>query len=600
MTRARLLALLTVVACGAGDPAATDTTTTADPPDPTTSNDPDPTTTGEPTTLPDPDTTSTSSTASTTNTTATSDDTTGEPPTGAFDLDEDGAPETDLSLGTCTSGTGTCLHIGSPLVAVTEVVLADTPDQCDGTLVGPHLTQIGDHGGDGLAEVAARFCRFDGLQGPPALAVVDLAAGQVSARADAPAVQDNAWSDDVADPAGLRHPFLAPSYGDGENMAGNWGYLCVYRPDLPDAPACGPGFSQISTLLAPGEFREVGGTVQDLDADGWDDINLIYHRRQYTLSPATLTLLNTVEYDVAAATEPNAPKWFHSGRNYGTHAAVVGADSKDRLVIVGGAPVGTFTDDLCNVSRFLAVLESTPGQANTRALAWSRYLGFSSTIFSTYDAQYAADPMQDVARLADAVDGCIHRFSDSRTTMDGAEVLLINYFAMDAPIDLCLHEQFALYQPPTWTPEKADAWYGCFAKNRTAPGLWGMQVLDERTGTGLTGSQGTYVWGWSDELLPGERVYLVEYLAGPGAWDLSDRAPSALQVNALAGGVWQARGAFPVVGRPKLRVVAPQGPLGAGSSTYIAELTLHPGSPPGVELEDGTIVGHSADGWIVR
>ena len=599
---AGLAALL--LACGQVPSAGTTgdlpltTSTTSDPPTPTTL---DPTTTTQalPTTESSGPTDSSGPTA-----TATTDTTTGDPaPTGAHDLDADGVPETDLSLGPCTrTPDGTCLHVVSPLVPLTELPLAATADQCDGNYQARRLELLGDHSGDGLSEIAARFCRFDGVQGPPALAVVDLAAAAILGRADAPIAQDYAWSDAVQDPQGLRHPFLAPSYGDGENINGNWGYLCVYRPELPAAANCGPGFSAIPTLLAPGEFREVGGTLQDLDGDGWQDINLIYHRRQYSLSPATLGLLNTFEYDVAAADEPGAPKWFHSGRNYGTHAAITGGDGKPRIVIVGGTPVGSFGDDLCNVSRFLAVLEQSPAQPATRALAWSRYFGFSSTIFATYDAKYAADPMQDVARLADAVDGCIHRFSDSRTTMNGAEVLLINYFAMSAPIDLCLVEQFALYQPPTWTDEKADAWYACFAKNRTAPGVWGMQVLDERTGVGLTGSQGTYVWGWSDLLRPGERIYLVQYLAGPGAFDLSDRPLTALKAHALSDGLWQARGEFPVPGRPKLRQQDPQGPRGVGSYTFFSELTLHPGDPAGVELDDGSIVAHDpdTDTWVLR
>ncbi|WAS90186.1 hypothetical protein [Nannocystis punicea] len=544
-------------------------------------------------------------TTSTTGTT-TEDPTTGAPPSPArqYDLDDDGQPDTDLSLGTCTQSADlTCLRVGSDLVPVLEVSLGPLPDQCDGNLFGaPRITLIGDHDGDGLSEVAARHCRFDGVQGPPALAVVSLPAAAVSARADAPAVQDNAWSDDLRDPQGLLHPFLAPSYGDGENPLGDWGRLCVYRPDLPPGDGCGPGFSAISTLLAPGEFREVGGTLQDLDGDGWEDINLIYHRRQHTVSAATLALVNDLEYDVAAASEPQSPKWFHSGRNYGTHAAVVGGDGQQRLVVVGGAPVGSFGDDLCNVSRFLAVLESSPGQPATRKLAWSTYFSFSSSIFKTYDPVHAGDPMADVARLADAVDGCIHRYADSRTVMDGQEVLLVNYFAMDAPVDLCLDEQFALYQPPTWTDEKADAWYGCFAKNKQASGKWGMQVVDERTGQGLTGSQQTYVWGWSDQLRPGELVYLVEYLPPTTLWDLSDVAPSALQVQALEGGLWQSRGTFPVAGRPKLQQRVPTGAQGVGSYTSFAELTLHPGDPPGVELEDGTVIAHDPvrDAWIVR
>jgi len=545
----------------------------------------------------DPTTTATSSTTSTTATT-------GDPPQPArqYDLDDDGQLDTDLSIGTCQQSADlTCLRVASDLVPVLEVSLDPLPDQCDGNLFGaPRITLIGDHDGDGFSEVAARYCRFDGVQGPPALAVVALGAAAVSARTDAPAVQDHAWTDDLRDPDGLRHPFLAPSYGDGENPLGDWGRLCVYRPDLPPGEGCGPGFSAIPTLLGPGEFREVGGTLQDLDGDGWDDINLIYHRRQHTVAAATLALVHDLEYDAAAITEPQSPKWFHSGRNYGTHAAVVGGDGQQRIVVVGGTPVGSFGDDLCNVSRFLAVIESTPAQPATRELAWSTYFSFSSTIFKTYDPQYVGDPMADVARLADAVDGCIHRFSDSRTVMDGQEVVLVNYFAMDAPVDLCLDEQFALYQPPTWTDEKADAWYGCFAQNKKAPGVWGMQVVDERTGQGLTGSQQTYVWGWSDQLVPGELVYLVEYLPPTTLWDLSDVAPGPMQVLQLVDGLWQGRSAFPVAGRPKLRQVTPTGARGVGSYTTLAELTLHPGDPPGVELEDGTVVAHDGGAWVVR
>ena len=100
----------------------------------------------------------------------------------------------------------------------------------------------------------------------------------------------------------------------------------------------------------------------------------------------------------------------------------------------------------------------------------------------------------------------------------------------------------------------------------------------------------------------GEVLYLVESLPPKTLWDLSDVAPTALQVQALTNGLWQARGTFPVAGRPKLTMAAPAGPRGAGSYTAFAELTLHPGDTPGVELEDGTVVGHDPDTqtWVVR
>lgn len=536
--------------------------------------------------------------------TTTGDATTGDPgPLRAHDLDEDGAPDTDLAIVACAQDPAwTCLDVQSELVPTGQVVLADTAEACTGSLVGPRLRPIGDHDGDGIAEVMAAYCR--GV--PPALAVVNAKSASLIGEARAPAPQNTAWIELPRDPQGRRHPVLAPTYGDGENPNGNWGYLCAYRPDLAGDPGCGPGFARVTTWTGPGVFREVGGTLQDLDGDGWDDLNILYHRTQYSVSIATLGLLQALEYDVAAATEPNAPKWFHSGRNYGTHAAVTGDDAQLRVVIVGGAPVGSFTDDLCNVSRFLAVLAGAPGQPGTRSLAWSRYFGFSSTIFTTYDPQYANDPLQDVARLADAVDGCIHRFSDSRTRMDGQEVLLVNYFAMDAPVDLCLHEQFQLYIPPTWTQAKADAWYGCFGKNKKSPGTWGMQVVREADGAVLTGSQGTYVWGWSGALRPGPApLYLVEYLPPVTLWDLSDVAASPLRVQALAGGLWAAGDLFPVPGRPKLAAVAPEGWRGSGSSAPYAELSAVDRDGDGyleVELEDGTFVGwdDATEAFVVK
>ena len=610
--RSSILPLTLLLACtGDAQDPVTDTQavpgTTGAPADPTTSA---AATTSDATTASSPPTAATSeATEPARGTTSTPDETTdattGDPlPARAYDLDRDGVPDTDLSLGPCLAAPAhTCLLVASDLTATTEVELAALPDQCDATYLGKRITVLGDFSG-GLDEVSAGHCRFDGAEGPPSLAVVDVEAAAVLARADAPPVQDYAWSDVVRAPDGRLHPFLAPSYGDGENPPGNWGYLCTFVPGDPGSPGCGPGFVAIPTPTGPGVFREAGGTVQDLDGDGWDDIHLIYHRRIHTISPATLGVLADVEYDVAATTEPNSPKWFHSGRNYGTHRAVTGGDAQHRLVIVGGTPVGSFTDDLCNVSRFLAVLESPPALPAARKLAWATYFSFSSTIFATYDPQYVNDPMADVARLADAVDGCIHRFSDSRTVMDGKEALLINYFSMDAPVDLCLDEQFALYQPPTWTDEKADAWYSCFAQNRKSPGVWGMQVVDERTGTPLTGGQTIYVWGWSDRIGPDDEVlYLVEYLPPKTLWDLSDVPPGTLQVQALVNGLLQPRGSFPVAGRPKLDLQEPRGPRGAGSYTAFAELTLHPGdATPGVELEDGTIIGWdpNTQTWLAR
>jgi hypothetical protein len=259
---------------------------------------------------------------------------------------------------------------------------------------------------------------------------------------------------------------------------------------------------------------------------------------------------------------------------------------------------------MCNVSRWAAVLTSAPGAPATRALTWSHYLGFSSTIFSAYDAAYAADPSVVVLRPADIMNGCIHRFSDSRAVMDGTEIVIFDYFKQDAPVNRCLVEQYQLYLPPTWTTEKQNAWNACLATNLAARGMWGMQVLRESDGVGLTGSLNTYVWGATDRLLPsGEWAYLVEWInEATVAFDLSDHTPGALWVGTLVGGLWQDQGSFPVVGRPRLRSVAAGGARGVGAFSSFAELTLADVDGDGVDevqLEDGTWIGFEGGAFVV-
>jgi len=515
-----------------------------------------------------------------------------EPPakTYAYDLDGDGTADTDLSVAACDAGT--CLVVDSTVTAVTSVPLSPLANGCSGNVVGTHLRVIGDHLGGPLHEVSAVYCPA----GPPALAVVDVEAAAVVANAVAPAGIAHAWVDHPSGPDGLLYPFLAPSYGDGGGPAPTWGTVCVFKPGT--SSSCGAGFGAAAGTPSPTAFREVGGVLQDLDGDGFEDITLIFHTLVHTVSTASLAVLNTLQFDVAAVAEPASPKWFHSGRNYGSHAAHKGADGVLRQAIVAGAPVGTFTDYNCNVSRFVAVLASQPGAPATRTLAWSNYFGFASTIFSAYGAQWAGNPAAVVARPADVMDGCIHRFSDSRSVMDGQEVLVFNYFAQTAPVDLCLSKQYQLYVEPTWTDEKADAWYGCFASNVGAMGLWGMQVLRESDGLPLTGSQQTYVWGRTSTALPsGEAVYLVEYVLGDGRWDLADRELTPIRVQALVEGLWTERGVFPVAGRPKIRTVVPTGAVGLGSYSFIAELSEQDLDGDGVleiELDDGAWVGWDA------
>jgi hypothetical protein len=520
-------------------------------------------------------------------------------PAYEFDLDGDGNNDTDLKLAVCaTTPTSFCLHLtASSLLSKREIVIEAAGAK------GPTATRpvaaIGPHAGGALHEVAAVYTTSAGT---PALAVLDVEGKKVLARASAPVGQTASFTDHARGPGGRRYPFLAPSYGDTPGAA-LWGYLCLYAPGASGSGTCGPHFRKVSTAPPDGAvvskgyfFREVGGYLQDLDADGWDEIHLIYHATVLAISAKTGAHVSSIQYDVAAASEPASPTLFHSGRNYGTHAAFTAADGSLKTLVVGGIPVGSFADVNCNVSRFVAVLSSVKGQPATRKLAWSRYLGFASTIFSAYDPKYAANP--PVARAADILDKCVHRFGDSYSVMDGSEVAIYNYFASDPPVDRCLDKQYQLYLPPTWTAAKAKAWYDCLAKNLKVTGVWGMQVLRLSDGLPLTGGQQNYVWGRTTTLLPGgEPIYLVEMTAKKTKYDLSQEPASKLQALALVKGLWTARGTFPQLGRPKLVSRPAEGPRGVGSSTAFAELTLQDLDADGlseVQLADGSWVGYDA------
>lgn len=524
-------------------------------------------------------------------------------PTYSFDLNGNGTNDTSLTLGPCSAAPdSTCLLVTSTVTPNKEVLISPNRNVCEGNVTGRRLEVIGDHVNDPLQEVAVLYCEQRGVGTPPALAIVDVSAGRVVARAVAPAGQRHSFSDYPRDPDGKRYPFLAPSFGDGDTTFYGqtvWGYLCLYKPDRPSDEKCGNGFTAVNTVPKEPFFREVGGYLQDLDGDGWEDITLLFHKLVYTISTRTAAVIAATEYDVAIATEPNSPKWFHDGRNYGTHSAFTGPDGKLRALIVSGMPVGGFNNVMCNVSWFVATLESVPGRPDTRTLGWSRYYGFNATTFSEVASAYAENPSVKVARPADFQNGCIHAFSDARSVMDREHVVIFNVFRQDVPVKTCIKEQYQLYLEPRWTPDKQRAWHECSTANLKSRGMWNVQVLRERDGVPLFSSPNVYIWGSSKDLLPsGETVYLVEPLPQPTVpFDLQQHEPAPLRVRTLVNGQWSEQGALPVVGRPRIRQVWGDGSRGYGSYTYFAELTLEDIDGDGVkdlQMADGTWVGYSA------
>jgi hypothetical protein len=509
--------------------------------------------------------------------------------TFAYDLDSDGTNDTNLALTACSDGGNQtlCLRVDSNLVRSREIRLANSPNVCDGSVqrMGDKIHLIGDYNHDRLSEVSVLFCRNP----TPSLAVVDVATATVIGSTTAPAGQIASYTDFPRDPSGTQHPFLANSYADEEpESARRWDNMCIFRPDRDSSPECGPGFSKVNQLpvnAAYYSFRETGGYLQDIDGDGWEDINLLYEYITLTISPNTLTTIAQTEFDVARS-EPDAALNFHSGRQYGTHSAVTAIDGSLRDVMVGGTPLSAFGDPVCNVSRFVGVLESTPGSPSSRSLKWSKYYGFHSAIFS-----FAPERPMTVLRPPDVENGCIHRFGDSRSLLAGSHVLVFNVFNQIAPASTCLPEQFAFYSGDT------AAWVACIAKNLKAIGTWDVQVLNESDGTPIFRSRNTYVWGWVNGMIPGdETVYLTESVPGPVPFDRTDRSQVVIEARVLNPAGWQRILRVPSAERPVISRAQPAAGRGAASYTGYSHLRTTDFDHDGlldVQLADGSWVGYS-------
>jgi hypothetical protein len=532
------------------------------------------------------------------------------PPSGAgyaFDLNSDGTNDANLSVQPCNDGTGKhCLRVSSILfTGQRQIAIGGTDGRpaisSHGTVTYKEAIRlIGDHTGDGLAEVAVLYVRaLADAKYAPAMAVVDLDAQSVLGDVTSPsglAGFDNGYllRADIlfpTGPDGRAYPAFTPGYGDSNNVAATrWGWGCLFRAGQSSSD-CGAGFLRIDTVpqtsLPHGIlvwFREAVGHVSDVDDDGWDDLQLPYHWGLLSISGQTGSHLTTTSYDVAAATG-GQPASFHAGRNYGTHRAVTVGSTK-RTVLVAGSPVGDLDNVLCNVTRFTALL-SQSGAPSTRMLAWTRFDGFVSNSWTAWPSVPPGSAAPTPSRWGDFADKCIHRYSDSRTRMDSQDVLLVNYFTADwthpnnaSLMNRCKDEQYQLYMSPTWTQAKQDVWYACVAKHAATQGRWGMKVVRESDGVGLTGSLDTYIWGWSTALKTGtEALYLVENLPTSVRFNLADEAgnrlaATPLRIRALVNGLWSDRGTFPVAGRPVLLDSPKTGTLGTGDFYGVKTLQL--------------------------
>jgi hypothetical protein len=530
----------------------------------------------------------------------------------AFDVDGSGAPDANLELAHCQKKpAAVCLELKSAKLGAKEFFLTDSA-----MAVAIHIGLIGRQFEDG--RLAAAFVYWltgadaSGASGPlVSLSVFDLNGPGQKAWVAPPransaqhfkgyAVNDTYFAV-LAAPDGKRYPFLAP--GQRYLNLPHWDFLCLFDPTKiahPD-PACGTGFRKVSATFPGADkisgFRHNGGWLEDVDGDGWQDINLPFLRYILVISGRTGDQLARLHPEIAKRAIHGAPVEFDSGRFYGSFTPFTASDGKRDVLIASANPVGTFDDIYCNVARYYAVLETkTPNQSRTRELRWADYISFVKNFFSGAAAQ-------TIVRSGDGIDKCVHRISDSVFQAKDKWFSLYNEFVSDPVVDprTCLTEQRAEWLAH-FPPDKMKAWTDC-AKASFAPatGDWRVQMLDLANGRRVAEWPNGYVWGRLRNFVPGyPETFVLEVMDQRVRFDQKGYSPKALWVIAVNPNfTWQRLGELPVAVRPRIVVPAPD-PLpyeGTTGSSWrgiweIATRANADGSTD-IELQNGRWVGYS-------
>jgi hypothetical protein len=524
-----------------------------------------------------------------------------------IDLDHDGANDTHAVLAPCASDAGQlCLALVSTIaqVGTTEIPIGKKgAGPCESSarngrtaLRGAaEVKLIGDYDGDGLDEISVAYCKDQ----RPAIAVVSAGARKLVGRAVAPDGQKLAYIDFPACPLDASHgarkgeralrPFLAPSYADSDLVdpvvkTPLWGYMCIFDGKTTGDARCGDGFMSVSTVPFQHFFRENGGTLQDLDGDGCEDVNLIYHYAYLTISSRNGATIDLTRF---------ALENFTSGRLYGTHRASTAPNGSKRSTIVGGDPIGNFKDENCNVTRFAAILESGPKHEGPRRVKFLKQYSFALNTFTN----------GAVTRYSDALDGCIHRYDDSRVVVAGEPFMIFDQaqqlFDPDRGTPVCtgrddgtclrncVAQQEEVYRSG-FDPGALERQAECQRTWQKAPTRWHTIVLRESDGANVPAltRRDQYMWGYTDAVVPGTTVFLFEPVKAKGPFDLELTEPKLIEAYTIENGQWKQLGTFPVPGRPQTERIFPTGEKGVGSNTRLSELILVPtNGKMGVALE---------------
>lgn len=314
----------------------------------------------------------------------------------------------------------------------------------------------------------------------------------------------------VNGPGKTAFPFLAP--GQRYLTKPHWNFLCQFDVAAIDSPdlACGTGFRMVnvdfvnslgqSAKTASG-FRHNGGWVDDLNGDGYDEINLPYLSYILSIDGRSGQRVALSHFDVASRSKPNAPAFFHSGRFYGGFTSFTHPENGSKMTLItAGNAVGSFDDHFCGVSRYVAGVN----WIDTGYLQWSNYLSFQKTLFSP-----PYNSFTNIRYKGDAMNLCLHRFSNSLFSVEGYPAAAYSYFKADPSNGNC--EVETLIEQASGFNESAISAFNNCALQRYLPtrGIWTVQFLDAVTGDGVIAWPGAYLWGRVERFAPDQPFHFI-------------------------------------------------------------------------------------------
>jgi hypothetical protein len=446
------------------------------------------------------------------------------------------------------------------------------------------ITGIGQYVGGPLSELAVRVDDFTATGNRSVLYIFDSESGAEIARWTQPfRTPTLVWIGYPSTPGKRRIPVVAPGQ---EQSNVTWNYLCKFAPGTSSA-GCGAGFASIDAYPAnvASYRRHQGAWLQDTDGDGTEDVNISFysvtsgHRQDGgVLAVSLVTGVRTwlplnlsesgrdAEELVGGASQPTyaslatLAQGFDSGRLYGAASAFT-SGGRDKTLLIGGQAVGYFPQEttnpddawqvMCNVARYVGVIDSPSGNVGARRLEWGWYFGFHQAVFQNSSGNGA------LLKRAAMAHGCIHRYSDSRvTSTQGTHAVAFSVFRLLSPAPSCEAEQRSYFNSG-FADAANQVYLKCIIGTAAQPGRWMLQVLDESNGSGVVALNDAYMWGYTDKLLPGGQTsFVVEPFSQPTPFARPPDSSISMNIYALQSSPsWQlvSVGAFPVGGRPALR-----------------------------------------------